>query len=83
VPALVLIDIALYLNRLAHQGPVYANISAEFLNYTDPRLAFDIVLKKDHHAVEFVQNGQLVAIVYNRECPGYIERGEDEAEVFA
>jgi hypothetical protein len=55
---------------MAHQGAVYSNISAEFLNYTDPRLAFDIVQKKDHSAMEFVQNGQLVAIVYNRECSG-------------
>ncbi len=64
VPALILIDIALCVNRMAHQGAVYSNISAEFLNYTDPRLAFDIVQKKDHSAMEFVQNGQLVAIVY-------------------
>jgi hypothetical protein len=70
VPALTLIDIALCVNRMAHQGAVYSTISAEFLNYTDPRLAFDIVQKKDHSAMEFVQNGQLVAIVYNRECPG-------------
>lgn len=64
VPALILIDIALCVNRMAHQGAVYSNISAEFLNYTDPRLAFDILQKKDHSAMEFVQNGQLVAIVY-------------------
>ena len=70
VPALILIDIALCVNRMAHQGAVYSNICAEFLNYTDPRLAFDIVQKKDHSALEFVQNGQLVAVVYNRECPG-------------
>lgn len=72
VPALSLIDIALFVDRMAHQGAVYSNISAEFLNYTDPRLAFDIVQKKDHSAMEFVQNDQLVAIVYNRECPGSI-----------
>jgi hypothetical protein len=30
-----------------------------------------------------VQNGQLVATVYTSECSGSIERGEDEAEVFA
>ena len=72
VPALTLIDIALFVNRMAHQEAVYSNISAEFLNYTDPRLAIDIVQKKDHSAMEFVQNGQLVAIVYNRECPGSI-----------
>lgn len=72
VPALTLIDIALFVNRMAHQGADYSNVSAEFLNYTDPRLAFDIVKKKDHGAMEFMQNGQLVAIVYNRECPGSI-----------
>lgn len=83
VPALTLIDIALCVNGTAHQGAVYSNISAEFLNYTDPRLAFDILQKKDDSAIEFMQNGQLVALVYNRECPGSIERGEDEAEVFA
>ena len=69
VPALTLIDIALFVDSLAHQGAVYSNISAEFLNYTDPRLAFDIVQKKDHSGMEFVQNGQLVAVVYNREIP--------------
>jgi len=69
VPALILIDIALCVNRMAHQGAVYSNISAEFLNYTDPRLAFDILQKKDHSAMEFVQNGQLVAIVYNANVP--------------
>jgi hypothetical protein len=58
VPALTLIDIALCVNGMAHEA---ANISAEFLNYTDPRLAFDIVRKNS--AMEFVQNGQLVAIV--------------------
>jgi hypothetical protein len=72
VPALTLIDIALFVNRMAHQGAVCSNVSAEFLNYTDPRLAFDIVQKKDHNAMEFMQNGQLVAIVYNRACPGSI-----------
>lgn len=56
VPALTLIDIALSVNGMAH-----SNISAEFLNYTDPRLAFDIVRKNS--AMEFVQNEQLVAIV--------------------
>lgn len=69
VPALTLIDIALFVDGMAHQGAVYSNISAEFLNYTDPRLAFDIVQKNDLRAMEFVQNGQLVAIVHNRECP--------------
>ena len=60
VPALTLIDIALSVNGMAHEG-VYSNISAEFLNYTDPRLEFDIVQKTDHSAMEFVQYGQLVA----------------------
>ena len=55
VPALTLMDIALSVNGIA------SNISAEFLNYTDPRLAFDI-LQKDN-AMEFVQNDQVVAIV--------------------
>jgi hypothetical protein len=72
VPALTLIDIALFVNRAAHQGTIYSNISAEFLNYTDPRQEFDIVQKKDHSGMEFVQSGQLVAIVYNCECPGSI-----------
>ena len=70
VPALTLIDIALCVNGMTHEREVYSNISAEFLNYTDPRLPFDIVENKDHSAMEFVQNGQVVAIVYNRECPG-------------
>ena len=64
VPALTLIDIALSVNGMANEDVVCSNISAEFLNYTDPRIAFDIVHKKDHSAMEFVQNGQLVAIVY-------------------
>ncbi|HEV7682555.1 MAG TPA: hypothetical protein VGO68_10570 [Pyrinomonadaceae bacterium] len=66
VPALTLIDIALSVNRM-NQGTVDSNISAEFLNYTDPRIAFDIFAKKDQSAIEFVQKDQLLAIVYNRE----------------
>lgn len=64
VPALTLIDIALCVNGMAQQGEVYSNISAEFLNYTDPRLEFDIVQKREPRATEFVQNGQSVALVY-------------------
>lgn len=75
VPALVLIDIAMLIERMTCQDSVYSNISAEFLNYTDPRLEFDILLKKDRGTVEFVQNGQLVAIVHNRDYPGSVERG--------
>lgn len=62
VPALTLIDIALSLNT---EDALDSNISAEFLNYTDPRLPFDIVQKNDYRTVEFLQNDQLVAIVYN------------------
>ena len=72
VPALILIDIALFVDGVADQGAVYSNVSAEFLNYTDPRLAFDILQKKDHSAMEFVQNGQLVAIVYNNRFRGQV-----------
>jgi hypothetical protein len=72
VPALVLIDIALSVNGMAKQGAAYSNISADFLNYTDPRMAFEMLQKKDHSVMEFVQNGQVVAIVYTRECPGSI-----------
>ena len=57
VPALTLIDIALSVNGMSEAE----NISAEFLNYTDPRLEFDIIRKNS--AMEFVQNDQLVAIV--------------------
>jgi hypothetical protein len=70
VPALTLIDIALSVDS-AHRATAYSNISAEFLNYTDPRLAFDILQKKDH-SMEFMQSGKLVAIVNNREGPGPI-----------
>lgn len=66
VPALTLIDIALSVNN---EEAAYSNVSAEFLNYTDPRLAFDIVQKKDRSSVEFVQNGQSVAIVALAACP--------------
>ena len=61
VPALTLIDLALFVSGMADEGAVHANISADFLNYTDPRLAFDI-LQKDQ-TTEFVQNGQVVATV--------------------
>jgi hypothetical protein len=60
VPALTLIDIALSVDT---EKALDSNISAEFLNYTDPRIPFEIVQKKG--ATEFVQNGQLVAIVSN------------------
>ena len=63
VPALTLIDIALSANGMAQQGAVCSNISAEFLNYTDPRLAFDILQKTDPGALEFVQSDKLVATV--------------------
>ena len=62
VPALTLIDIALSIN-----GSANSNISAEFLNYTDPRLPFDIVQKEDQ--IEFVQNDQPVAVVELTACP--------------
>jgi hypothetical protein len=75
VPALALIDIAILVGKVIHPGAARSSISAEFLNYTDPRLEFDIVLKKDHGTVEFVQNGQPVAIVHNRDCPASIARG--------
>lgn len=63
VPALTLIDIALLVNAMARRGAVASHISAEFLTYTDPRLAFEILQKTDRHALEFVQNGQVAAIV--------------------
>jgi hypothetical protein len=63
VPALVLIDIALCVNSMGRQRAACSNLSAEFLKYTDPRVAFDIVRRKDGGAVEFVQEDQLVAIV--------------------
>jgi len=66
VPALILIDIALFANRMANPGATHSDVSAEFLNYADPRLPFDIFLKQDHSSVEFVQNGQLVATVHDR-----------------
>lgn len=69
VPALVLIDIALFVNRMAHEEATYSNIAAEFMTYTDPRRALEII-RKDRSAIEFLQDGHLVAIVYNRECPG-------------
>jgi len=66
VPALTLIDIALSINGTAHD---HSNIAAEFLNYTDPRIPFDIVQRKDLSAVEFVQNGETVALVELTACP--------------
>lgn len=63
VPALTLIDIALLVGGAALSGSACPDISAEFLSYTDPRHAFDILLRTDPGAVEFVQNGQRVAIV--------------------
>lgn len=70
VPALTLIDIALFVNRMAHQETVYSNIAADFLSYTDPRLPFDIVQRIDQSVIEFVQHDQLVATVCYHECPG-------------
>jgi hypothetical protein len=69
IPALTLIDIALSVNGMAPQETVYAGIWAEFMKYTDPRLALEVLLKRDHGAVEFVQNGQLVAIVRGTALP--------------
>lgn len=67
VPALTLIDIALSFDT---NDALPSNLSAEFLNYTDPRIPFDIVHKNHHNSTEFVQNDQLVAIVYNgQSCP--------------
>ena len=65
MPALTLIDIALSVNGMAHD---HSNIAAEFLNYTDPRIPFDIVERKDLSAVEFVQNGETVALVVLTGC---------------
>ena len=65
VPALTLIDIALSVNGIADD---HSNISAEFLNYTDPRIPFDIIQRKDLTAVEFVQNGETVAVVELTAC---------------
>lgn len=76
VPALSLIDIALFVNGMARQGAVYSNISAEFLNYTDPRQEFDIVQKKEQSAIEFMQSGQAVAIVHSRACSSSIEEAK-------
>jgi hypothetical protein len=67
VPALSLIDIALSVNEGARHGTDHQDLSAEFLNYTDPRFPFDVLRKKEHSAIEFVQDGQVVAIVYDRE----------------
>jgi hypothetical protein len=64
VPALTLIDLALSINEIISGSASYSNIAAEFLNYTDPRLALDILQKPDSNAVEFRQNDQPVAIVY-------------------
>lgn len=58
VPALILIDLALFVAEAA-----WSDLSAEFLNYTDPRLPFDILLGRDAGAVEFVQREEPVAIV--------------------
>lgn len=72
MPALTLIDIALFVNGMAHRATTNANISANFLNYTDPRLELDIVQKKDRGAIEFAQNGQLVAIVNNPDSSRFL-----------
>lgn len=60
VPALTLIDIALWIDN---KGAAYSRVSAEFLNYTDPRLTLEIE-RKDQNAVEFLQNGKSVAVVH-------------------
>jgi hypothetical protein len=58
VPALKLIDLALLIGGTAGPG-----LSAEFLNYTDPRRPFDLVVDRESGSVEFVQGGEPVAIV--------------------
>lgn len=64
VPALNLVDIALWVDGLARPAAAaHPGISAEFVSYTDPRLSIYIQLKRDEGAVEFVQNDQLVAVV--------------------
>lgn len=63
VPALNLIDLALFVDAMAHGKAAWPDLSAEFLNYTDPRLAFDILLKRNEGAVELVQDGQPVAVI--------------------
>ena len=74
VPALTLIDIALCADGMTDEEPVYSNVSAEFLNYTDPRLEFNII-RKDRGVMEFVQNDQLVAIVVATPSRHRTERG--------
>lgn len=69
VPALILIDIALSIGRMARQEAADSNLSAEFLNYTDPRQPFDILRRSEDGALEFVQDGRSVAVVSIGECP--------------
>lgn len=63
VPALTLIDLALIVQSQACPGDAWRNVSAEFLNYTDPRRPFEIRANKGSGAVEFAQDGRPVAIV--------------------
>lgn len=63
VPALTLVDIALQVNETAGQWPIEPDLSVQFLHYTDPRIAFEIVQQADRSAMEFLQGGRVVAVV--------------------
>ena len=63
VPALTLIDLALFCNSSIDPGAVYRNVSAEFLDYADPRTALEVALRPDSGAVDFVQRDRVVATV--------------------
>jgi hypothetical protein len=69
VPGLTLLDIALFASGSARGDVVSTRLSAEFPRYTDPRLAFDIVMKGDRVRTELVQNEALVALVCHHVRP--------------
>ena len=59
---------------MADEGAVHANISADFLNYTDPRLAFDILKLRGYARIDFrmTERGELYCLEANT-LPGLTE----------
>jgi hypothetical protein len=63
VPALVLIDLAIMILGTDHLPGDDTSLTAEFSNYTDPRIPIDIVRSRPSGAVEFRQRDQVTAYV--------------------
>jgi hypothetical protein len=63
VPALVLIDLAIMILGTDHLSGNDTSLTAEFSNYTDPRIPIDIVRSRPSSTIEFRQRDQVTASV--------------------